>query len=89
MKPKSVPSDRPHRVTRRVTSPISGSLDASPIMRAVRKRAMARKGLGKAAEAVETALPDLLAFSPTSTVAIVFSLVAISSSRVRTRFDLE
>ena len=34
-----------------------------------------------ASEALVTALPDILALSPTSSLAVVFSLVAISSSR--------
>jgi hypothetical protein len=34
-----------------------------------------------ASEALFTALPDILALSPTSSVAVVFSLIAFSSSR--------
>jgi hypothetical protein len=48
----------------------------------------ARTGRGKsgqrfrsASEALFTALPDVLALSPASSLAVVFSLIALSSSR--------
>jgi hypothetical protein len=47
-------------------------------------RGDSRRGVGSASQALLDALPDLLAFSPTSSVAIIFSLMAISSVRART-----
>jgi len=46
-------------------------------------RGDARHEVSSASQALLDALPDLLAFSPTSSVAIIFSLMAISSVRAR------
>jgi len=44
-------------------------------------RRMSGGRLGSASEALVTALPEILALSPTSSLAVIFSLIAISSVR--------
>jgi hypothetical protein len=45
------------------------------------KKKKGERRFRSASEALVTALPDILALTPTSSLAVLFSLIAISSSR--------